>query len=145
MDERLEIIKDKQLQMHALSTFDIKHLIDQAEKVPGLERDRKYWYETYQQQKELSRGQKNKLQERVQELERRNKELAEGIEFNNKEYGKVIDENNRYKEVMEFYANPQIWKEGKLITDNRYEMPLAYNDNGEKAQQALKGSGEYKN
>ncbi|MEK4305873.1 hypothetical protein [Oceanobacillus sp. FSL K6-0251] len=104
MDERLEIIKDKQLQMHALSTFDINWLIQQAEKVQELE-------------KQWSFSQK----------------------FYDKKYQRLAEENQRYKEALEFYANPQIWKEGKLITDNRYEMPLAYNDNGEKAQQALEG------
>lgn len=36
--ERLEIIRDKQMQMHALSTFDVNWLIQQAERVQELER-----------------------------------------------------------------------------------------------------------
>ena len=35
--ERLEIIRDKQMQMHALSTFDVNWLIQQAERVQELE------------------------------------------------------------------------------------------------------------
>lgn len=34
--ERLEIIRDKQMQMHALSTFDIDWLIQQAERAEVL-------------------------------------------------------------------------------------------------------------
>lgn len=34
--ERLEIIKDKQMQMHALSSFDVNWLIKQAERVQEL-------------------------------------------------------------------------------------------------------------
>lgn len=82
---------------------------------------------------------------RVEELKDENQELKEAGKFFADGYHQYEEENQRYKEALEFYANPQIWKEGKLITDNRYEMPLVYNDNGEKAQQALKGSGEYKN
>jgi len=80
-----------------------------------------------------------------QEQVNKNLQALENIDVIQRSYEELKEENQRYKEILEFYANPQIWKEGKLITDNRYEMPLAYNDNGEKAQQALKGSGEYKN
>lgn len=141
--ERLEEIKNKykNVQRHFslfnIELTDFEYLIQQAEKVPGLERDRKYWYETYWEQVELSRGQINKLQERVQELERRNKELAEGIEFNNKEYGKVIDENNRYKEALEEIAK-EIYLEGdsNLVTQNKLIRVIL------KARQGLKGESE---
>ena len=65
--------------------------------------------------------------------------LERKLSINTNNMKQLQQENQRFKEVLEFYANPQIWKEGKRITDNRYEMPLAYHDNGEKAQQALKG------
>ena len=36
--ERLEIIKDKRMQMHALSTFDVEWLIEQAELIETYEK-----------------------------------------------------------------------------------------------------------
>lgn len=75
----------------------------------------------------------------INEIQAHNKDLIEQVKEKNAELQRLREENQRYKEALEFYANPQIWKKGKLITDNRYEMPLVYNDNGEKAQQALEG------
>ena len=75
------------------------------------------------------------LIEKVHELELK-------LSISNTKMNQFHWKKRRYKQALEFYANPQIWKEGKLITDNRYEMPLAYNDNGEKAQQALRGESE---
>ncbi|WP_339233865.1 hypothetical protein [Oceanobacillus sp. FSL W7-1281] len=83
-----------------------------------------------------------KVSELEEEIERTDNSFANAYMQYQKQYERakeLEEENQRYKEVLEFYANPQIWKEGKRITDNRYEMPLAYNDNGEKARQALKG------
>lgn len=48
------------------------YLIQQAERVEELEIARKFWYDTFQEQAELSRGQKNKLQEQVWKLEEEN-------------------------------------------------------------------------
>lgn len=75
----------------------------------------------------------------INEIQAHNKDLIEQVKEKNAELQRLREENERYKETLEFYADPQIWEKGKLITDNRYEMPLAYNDNGEKAQQELKG------
>ncbi len=136
MDERLEEInkqikeifdlrdEENRLWFNRMEEFWSDHIVelaDRAEQVPGLERDRKYWYETYQEQKELSRGQIKKLQERVQELE----DAAKGsavilntaraeIQEKDEIIEKLEAENQRYKEAMEkaiggcIYTNPEV-------------------------------------
>lgn len=114
MDEQLERIKK-----------DLTYLANSQNKIVTLGISD---YEYIIQQAEKS----EELQAKVEELEKQySTRLGKFL--------KIQEEKKRYKEAMEFYANPQIWKKGKLITDNRYEMPLAYNDNGEKARQELRG------
>jgi len=80
-----------------------------------------------------------KQAERVGELEEENNELAERVQ-DLKIMLKVLGrQTERYKQALEFYADPMIWREGNRIKGNTFEMPLANNDNGHKARKALEG------
>lgn len=69
---------------------------------------------------------------RVEELEEHVKDLKIML--------KVLGrQTERYKQALEFYADPMIWREGNRIKGNTFEMPLANNDNGHKARKALEG------
>lgn len=109
--ERLEEIKEQydwtvttSLQP-ILEDDDIIWLIQRAELIEKLEGDRKYWCDTYREQVELSRGQISVLKNRVDELE---EERSYGLEQNQRLYNfnEVLkNENQRFKQVLEFYAD----------------------------------------
>ncbi|MEC5422093.1 hypothetical protein QGM71_01120 [Virgibacillus sp. C22-A2] len=70
--------------------------------------------------------------EYVKELEKRNAEIIDGINFNNKEYGKIIGENQRYKQALEEIAFKQHNVEPKRVVvklQSKAREVLGGNDN----------------
>lgn len=49
---------------------------------------------------------------------------------------KLHEENARNREALEFYADRKTWNQ-EHIKGNEYKVPIALNDEGEKARQAL--------
>lgn len=43
-----------------------------------------------------------------------------------------------FEEALKFYADPRIWKYGKQVEENQYEMPEANNDGGKTARKVLR-------
>lgn len=43
-----------------------------------------------------------------------------------------------FEEALNFYADPRIWKHGKQVDENHYEMPEANNDGGKTARKVLR-------
>src|SRR5699024_7674596 len=80
--------------------------------------------------------------ERVEELERQN---TPGVELNllNAEVSDLEQQNKRYREALEFYANQSNWMNIEVPTmmDGEPEMvtrePLIFDDGGRKAREAL--------
>ena len=63
---------------------------------------------------------------------------------------RVREQNKRYREALEFYANEEHYKEkliseaqydadGICISNDEYAPPIIYFDSGEKARKSLKG------
>src|SRR5699024_4421465 len=85
--------------------------------------------------------------ERVEELERQN---TPGVELNllNAEVSDLEQQNKRYREALEFYANRSNWMniEVPTVMDGEPEMvtrePLIFDDGGRKAREALEGDKE---
>ncbi len=128
MDKRLENIKRR----HQIETWiehseelikqDFDYLIQQAEKVQELERDRAEWeIESHTQNTRNKR-----LEQQFNDLYRKHFIKVERLE----------QQNQRYKETLEFYAD--VNNHGDTIEDFEYEPPI-YHDNGEKARRALRG------
>jgi len=104
-----------------IADSDIEWLIQQAERVEKLELEVNDW-----------RAEVQKWQKFYEESEESHSETKELL------YS-TISEIKRYKQALEFYADPMIWREGNRIKGNTFEMPLANNDNGHKARKALEG------
>ncbi|MCM3109878.1 hypothetical protein [Lederbergia lenta] len=77
-----------------------------------------------------------RLSSTVEEQQKRNQELTEGINLNNEEYGKIIDENVQLHGVLEFYADRKTWHQ-EHIKGNEYKAPIALNDEGKRARRVL--------
>ena len=79
--------------------------------------------------------------ERVQELENH-------LKLYDFWYRTAYEQNKRYREALEFYADEEVYKEnlitkaeydadGICISNDEYAPPIIYFDSGEKARQAL--------
>ncbi|MEL3959514.1 hypothetical protein NST17_20390 [Caldifermentibacillus hisashii] len=77
---------------------------------------------------------------RVEELEEERDEWKDTAQFYYMTNQELREQNKHYKQALEFYADPMIWREGNRIKGNTFEMPLANNDNGHKARKALEGT-----
>ncbi|GEN30253.1 putative nuclease with TOPRIM domain [Cerasibacillus quisquiliarum] len=82
-----------------------------------------------------------RLQERVQELEVWRNEVTQNVVARNAEYAKCREQNKRYREALEFYAN----EENYFFDEKEYKVGLGVPeseitlDYGNKARKALKG------
>ncbi|MEN2465934.1 hypothetical protein [Ornithinibacillus sp. JPR2-1] len=75
-------------------------------------------------------------------------ELEERFETLSDIHDRTVEENQRYKQALEFYADEEHYKEkliseaqydadGICISNDEYAPPIIYFDSGEKARQAL--------
>lgn len=88
--------------------------------------------------------------ERVEELEEIKSKLIQRWNDEARLNNDLMEQNQRYREALEFYADQTIYKEelineasydadGVCISNDEYAPPVVYLDGGEKARQALEG------
>lgn len=127
--ERLEIIKDKQLYMHSLSTFDISWLIEQAEqnirrisKSFELDEFLRDYSDTADKGRNLTDVAMDVIKrqaERVRELERVNKQLKNNLSVHKGYYKNmikinedIVEENKKYRKLIK-----DMGQEIEVLTD----------------------------
>ena len=68
--------------------------------------------------------------------------------LNHEEIQRLHEQNKRYREALEFYANKNIWVEQEvtILMDGEpskaYDAPLAIEDSGNEARKALEGDAD---
>lgn len=92
------------------------------------------------------------LKERVQELEEDNKNLQVLSSINRKEHMRIHEQNKRYRESLEFYADKGTYEviETSPPTDEYQQpiepvfktVPIIYYDKGKEARKALESESE---
>lgn len=131
--ERLKEIQEKYdmwADDYNLDPQDVECLIKQA-KLGIVQQEQFHDYQT----KNL------RLQKRVQELEVWRNEVTQNVVARNAEYAKCREQNKRYREALEFYAN----EENYFFDEKEYKVGLGVPeseitlDYGNKARKALKG------
>lgn len=101
-----------------------------------------FQYNAYKEQVELSKGQINKLQERVRWLEEQLQGMHVMYAVRLAKSDELEKQNKRYREALKFYANRNNYKLEHFDPNLDDYMSTVDYDEGQKARKALEGEEE---